>query len=130
MKVLCLAALAALTLSWAQTQLYPGYANPNVSLTWLFYNKMRWAGVYSATTTYNPQDVVTYGGYTWVSLSVSSLANTPGALSVFWSQMVAISITTGTPTAGQAACIKSAGPPVVVGYCSTVVGSTGACTCN
>lgn len=36
----------------------------------------------------------------------------------------------GTPTAGQAACIKAAGPPVVIGYCSTVVSSTGACTCN
>lgn len=37
---------------------------------------------------------------------------------------------TGTPTAGQAACIKSAGPPVVIGYCSSVVGVGGACTCN
>ncbi len=36
----------------------------------------------------------------------------------------------GTPTANQAACIKSAGPPVVIGYCSTVVGSGGGCTCN
>jgi hypothetical protein len=36
----------------------------------------------------------------------------------------------GTPTVGQAACIKAAGPPVVIGYCSTVVGSGGACTCN
>lgn len=35
-----------------------------------------------------------------------------------------------TPTVGQAACIKSAGPPVVIGYCSTVVGSGGACACN
>ena len=36
----------------------------------------------------------------------------------------------GTPTVNQAACIKSAGPPVVIGYCSTVVGAGGACTCN
>lgn len=36
----------------------------------------------------------------------------------------------GTPTVGQAACIKAAGPPVVIGYCSTVVSSSGACTCN
>ena len=34
------------------------------------------------------------------------------------------------PTVGQAACIKSAGPPIVIGTCSTVVGSGGACTCN
>lgn len=36
----------------------------------------------------------------------------------------------GTPTAGQAACIKAAGPPVIIGYCSTVVDVVGACTCN
>lgn len=36
----------------------------------------------------------------------------------------------GSPTANQAACIKSLGPPVVIGYCSTVVGSSGGCTCN
>jgi hypothetical protein len=34
------------------------------------------------------------------------------------------------PTVGNTACIKSAGPPVVIGYCSTVVSSSGACTCN
>lgn len=39
-------------------------------------------------------------------------------------------ITNNTPTVNQAACIKSAGPPVVIGYCSTVVSSGGACTCN
>ena len=37
--------------------------------------------------------------------------------------------TTGSPTAGQAACIYSSGPPVVIGKCTTVVGSGGACTC-
>jgi hypothetical protein len=36
----------------------------------------------------------------------------------------------GTPTVGQATCVKSAGPPVVIGYCSTVVSAGGACTCN
>jgi hypothetical protein len=36
----------------------------------------------------------------------------------------------GTPTVGKAACIKAAGPPVVIGYCSTVVDAGGACTCN
>ncbi len=38
--------------------------------------------------------------------------------------------TVGAPTAGQAACIKSVGPPVVVGYCSTAPTAGGACTCN
>jgi hypothetical protein len=33
-------------------------------------------------------------------------------------------------TAGHAACIKSAGPPLVIGFCSTAVSSSGNCTCN
>jgi hypothetical protein len=36
----------------------------------------------------------------------------------------------GAPTVGKASCIKAAGPPVVIGFCSTVVDATGACTCN
>jgi hypothetical protein len=36
----------------------------------------------------------------------------------------------GSPMAGHAACIKSAGPPVVLGSCSTEMDSSGACTCN
>lgn len=35
-----------------------------------------------------------------------------------------------SPNINQAACIKATGPPVVIGYCSTVVGAGGACTCN
>jgi hypothetical protein len=38
--------------------------------------------------------------------------------------------TVASPTVNHAACIKAAGPPVVIGYCSTVVDSSGACTCN
>lgn len=38
--------------------------------------------------------------------------------------------TVGTPTVGKASCIKAAGPPVVIGFCSTVVDAAGACTCN
>lgn len=36
----------------------------------------------------------------------------------------------GVPVAGQAACIKALGPPVIVGYCSGAVGAGGTCTCN
>jgi hypothetical protein len=36
----------------------------------------------------------------------------------------------GGPKVNQAACIKAAGPPVVIGYCSSVVSAGGACTCN
>jgi hypothetical protein len=38
--------------------------------------------------------------------------------------------TVGSPTAGRAACIKAAGPPVVIGFCSTGISSSGVCTCN
>lgn len=39
-------------------------------------------------------------------------------------------VSAGSPTTGQASCIKATGPPVVIGYCSSVVGAGGACTCN
>jgi hypothetical protein len=38
--------------------------------------------------------------------------------------------TVGTPAVGHAACVKSAGPPVALGYCSSVVASDGSCVCN
>jgi hypothetical protein len=37
---------------------------------------------------------------------------------------------TAATTANAAVCLKSAGPPVVLGVCSSVVGAGGACTCN
>ena len=40
-------------------------------------------------------------------------------------------VTAGAPTAGQAACIKSySNGQTVIGTCSTVVSSSGSCTCN
>lgn len=68
--------------SFAQTITIPGFGTP-VSLTWLFNNKMRWAGAWSSTTTYNPQDVVSYGGLGYVSLSAGNLNNTP-AVGAWW----------------------------------------------
>jgi hypothetical protein len=35
-----------------------------------------------------------------------------------------------TPIAGQTACIKTVGPPIIIGTCSTIVGASGSCTCN
>lgn len=35
-----------------------------------------------------------------------------------------------SPASGHVACIKSSGPPVVLGYCSSAVLSDGSCTCN
>jgi hypothetical protein len=39
-------------------------------------------------------------------------------------------VTAGAPTVGHASCVKSLGPPIVFGYCSTVVAADGTCTCN
>jgi len=36
----------------------------------------------------------------------------------------------GTPLAGHAACIKSSGPPIIIGFCSTAPSFSGTCTCN
>ncbi|MGA9668562.1 MAG: glycosyl hydrolase family 28-related protein [Terracidiphilus sp.] len=36
----------------------------------------------------------------------------------------------GSSATGQAACIKSPGPPIVLGFCSTKISSSGLCTCN
>lgn len=38
--------------------------------------------------------------------------------------------TASAPTVGHASCIKAAGPPVVIGFCSSVVASDGTCTCS
>lgn len=35
-----------------------------------------------------------------------------------------------TSALGSVRCIKSPGPPVVIGFCSTKVSSSGSCTCN
>lgn len=91
-----LSALAA-----AQTVTLPGFTNPNVSTSWLYYNKMRWAGAWSSVTTYNPQDVVSYGGYGYVSLAGSNLNHTPspGGTS-YWTQLPtsAFTLPSGTQT--------------------------------
>ena len=89
MKTLRVAVLAAILagLSFAQIITLPGQGTP-VSLTWLYYNKMRWAGAWSSTTTYNPQDVVSYGGANYVSLSGANRNNTPApGGTVYWTQV-------------------------------------------
>ena len=42
---------------------------------------------------------------------------------------VAKALTGSTASTGQAACIYAAGPPIVIGHCTSVVGAGGACTC-
>jgi Pectate lyase superfamily protein len=36
----------------------------------------------------------------------------------------------GSASEGRAVCVKSPGPPIVLGFCSTKISSSGSCTCN
>jgi hypothetical protein len=40
------------------------------------------------------------------------------------------SLEAGSSTAGRIVCVKSPGPPAVLGFCSTKVTSSGSCACN
>jgi hypothetical protein len=33
-------------------------------------------------------------------------------------------------SAGKAVCVKSPGPPIIMGFCSTKISSSGSCACN
>lgn len=100
MKALRAAFLAVFlaTVSLAQTITLPTAPAPNyVSNNWLFFNKVRWAGAWSSTTTYNPQDMVTNAGYTFVSLSAANLNNTPTAGgTIYWAKLPTAAATWGT----------------------------------
>lgn len=41
-----------------------------------------------------------------------------------------VPVITPSPTANAAVCVKTTGPPVILGLCSSVVGVGGACTCS
>lgn len=55
-----------------------------VTTNYLYYNKMRFAGTWSALTTYGVQDVVIYSGAAFVSLTTANLNATPSANSASW----------------------------------------------
>ena len=84
-----------------------------------------------------PSTLTGYHGTSGVKVQLSEGTGANGNLAKYASDgsvtngpAVASLPTVATPIAGHAACIKSAGPPVVVGFCSTVVDSSGNCTCN
>jgi hypothetical protein len=55
-----------------------------VSTSYLYYNKMHYAGAWSSSATYSSQDVVSYSGATYVSLQTANLNITPGTNILFW----------------------------------------------
>lgn len=56
----------------------------NVTTSYLYLNKMHYAGTWSSTATYNSQDVVFYSGNTYVSLQVVNLNNNPASAALWW----------------------------------------------
>jgi hypothetical protein len=59
-----------------------------------------------------------------------NFTNLAGSASTAQLPNSAAQVDSTTPTSGIVACVKTIGPPVVLGYCSTVVGAGGSCTCN
>ena len=51
---------------------------------WLYYNKMHWAGTWSATTTYNSQDLVARNNVGYISLVPLNIGNDPATSPAFW----------------------------------------------
>jgi hypothetical protein len=98
-----------------------------------------WAIQSTVSAGTNPNSILTllpFNSTGTPALQVNSNANITGTLQ--WgtggagapiSSSTAVP-TVGSPTAGHAACIKSGGPPVVIGFCSTTVSASGTCTCN
>ncbi len=74
----------------------PGVAGPKGDSGGLVYQ-----GQYSATLSYNAQDVVSYGGAAWVSLVPANVGVTPGTSAAAWGVLVpAATSTAGTGTTG------------------------------
>ena len=72
-----------------QTLTFPPQAtNPSgqvsVTTSWLYANKMHYAGTWSATVTYNSQDLAIYAGAPYVSLHTANLANNPASAPTWW----------------------------------------------
>jgi hypothetical protein len=66
------------------------------------------------------------GRVRYIGINAGGVTNYPQGLTIGGSNSVPV---VGSPTVGHAACIKSAGPPIVIGYCSTTP-TSGTCTCN
>ena len=87
--LLKLALLLAALPAFAQTVQYPGQFgdNPNqiaVTPGWLYLNKMHYAGTWTATTSYNAQDLVFYGGASYISLQTANMGNAPATSPGWW----------------------------------------------
>lgn len=88
-----------------------------VSPAYLYYAKMHYAGTWSAGLTYSSQDVVIFGGVTFISLQTGNLNITPGTDATFWQQI-----------AGAGGGGGGGGTPTFTGDCGN--GGTTVLTCG
>lgn len=83
--LLCLIPVAAF--SQAITNPSNPTNNPNqvnVTTSWLYLNKMHYAGTYSSAVTYNSQDLVISSGAPYISLQTANVNNTPVSSPTWW----------------------------------------------
>jgi hypothetical protein len=59
----------------------------NVTNSYLYLNKMHYAGGWVGTTPYNAQDVVTYSGSSYVSLQAGNLGQSPATAFTYWAAL-------------------------------------------
>jgi hypothetical protein len=100
----------------------------------------------SSTSTVRLWMNMDYGTYTYATYSIGDgwtvalsdaggQLNTNGGYQARGKQIIPAASTlpyvgSSAGAAGKAACVKSVGPPVIMGYCSTQPDLTGSCTCN
>jgi hypothetical protein len=59
----------------------------NVTNSYLYLNKMHYAGAWVGTVAYNAQDVATYAGSSYVSLQAGNLNQTPATAFTYWAAL-------------------------------------------
>lgn len=130
------AALLAITAGLsAQALQYPAQpANPSgqvsVTTSWLYWNKMHYAGTWSATTVYNSQDLVIYGGAPYVSLETSNLDNNPASAGLWWVALPGGSGGAGAVSSvfGRAGAVAAAGGDYTAAQVTNAVSAAGSYT--
>jgi hypothetical protein len=87
----------------------------SVSTAYLYLNKMHYAGTWSASATYNAQDLVLYDGVSYISLQVTNSGNTPSVSPTWW---VALSASGEGLASGTYCIVVSSGAIAGLAPCS------------
>ncbi len=121
--LLFLAAAAAPACPQAITNPSNPTSNPNqinVTTSWLYTNKVHYAGAWSGTTAYNSQDLVFSGSAPYLSLQAANLNRAPASSPTWW-----VLVPGMTGAAGAAGATGATGPSGATGSAGAA-GATGA----